>query len=90
MVFEYDPRKSASNKIKHGIDFDEAQDIWFDDDAIAVPSNYEGEDRSLLIGSVDGQIWTAIITFRDEVTRIISVRRARKYEEQAYDNSRRT
>ena len=28
MQFEYDPNKSKSNKEKHGIDFDEAQELW--------------------------------------------------------------
>ena len=90
MDFEYDAKKSETNKIKHGIDFEDAKAIWADSEAIAVPSKYEGEDRSLVIGSVNDQLWTAIVTYREEVIRIISVRRARKYEEQAYNNSRRT
>jgi hypothetical protein len=31
MGFEYDPAKSAENKRKHGIDFEEAQILWGDD-----------------------------------------------------------
>jgi uncharacterized protein len=30
MVFEYDPNKSAENKRKHGIDFEDAQRLWAD------------------------------------------------------------
>lgn len=33
MEFEYDPGKSETNKKKHGIDFEEAQALWFDPDS---------------------------------------------------------
>lgn len=31
MEFEFDERKSAANKAKHGIDFVEAQALWLDE-----------------------------------------------------------
>lgn len=37
MDFEFDPRKSETNKQKHGIDFYEAQKIWDDPDFIEIP-----------------------------------------------------
>ena len=36
--FEFDPEKSHTNKIKHGIDFLEAQALWTDSDGIEVPA----------------------------------------------------
>ncbi|MBM4045702.1 MAG: hypothetical protein FJ279_11350 [Planctomycetes bacterium] len=43
MEFEFDPKKSESNKQKHGIDFLEAQALWQDTDRIEVPARtYEG------------------------------------------------
>ena len=49
--FEYDERKSASNRIKHGIDFAEAVALWDDPDALIVPANIiGGERRWALIG----------------------------------------
>ncbi|MFN0279105.1 MAG: BrnT family toxin [Pyrinomonadaceae bacterium] len=90
MDFEYDPQKSESNKIKHGIDFEAAQAIWKDPNAFDVPSDYYGEDRFLAIGEINGTLWTAIVTMRDEIVRIISVRRSRDNERQAYDYGRRT
>ena len=90
MDFEYDPRKSELNKAKHGIDFEEAQALWKDQSALEVPSDYEGEERSLVIGRIDGIGWTAIITYRSESIRLISVRRWRDHEAEAYDNRRRT
>lgn len=90
MDFEYDPQKSESNKIKHDIDFEEAKALWKDIDAFEIPSNYKGEDRYLVVGEIDGVGWTAIITSREEVIRIISVRRSRPNEAQVYDHRKRT
>ena len=89
MEFEYDPRKSDLNKAKHGIDFEEAKALWKDNWSLEVPSDYEGEERSLVIGLIDGTGWTAIITHRFESIRLISVRRWRDHEAKAYDNRRR-
>jgi hypothetical protein len=36
-LFEFDPRKSAANEQKHGIDFVEAQKLWEDEDRIEIP-----------------------------------------------------
>lgn len=86
MVFEYDPRKSASNKEKHGIDFEEAKGLWKDPDALKVPLAYEGEERYLVTGVMGGKHWTAICTDRAAAVRIISVRRAHEKEERLYED----
>lgn len=85
MKFEYDPVKSASNKIKHGINFDEAQLLWNDPNRLQIPTAFEAEKRYLVIGKIKGKMWTAVITYRGEATRIISVRRARVKEVALYD-----
>lgn len=82
--FEYDPSKSKSNKEKHGIDFEEAQALW-DGPVLEVKLAYEAEDRFACIGIMDGKHWTAIITYRGEAVRLISMRRSHKDEERAYD-----
>lgn len=84
MRFEYDREKSEANKAKHGIDFEEAQVLW-SFPIYEVPT-YAGNDaqRSLCIGEIDGKTWTAIITEREGRIRIISVRRSRDYETEAY------
>ena len=86
MNFEYDLRKSATNKIKHGIDFDEAQKLWQDPFLIRIPSKYESEKRFLFIGKIEEKHWSAIATYRSGAIRIISVRRARKEEVKIYDS----
>jgi len=88
MEFEFDNRKSASNKQKHGIDFNEAQALWKDVDRIEIPARTIDETRFLLIGKIGGQYWSAIATYRGERTRIISVRRARREEVKLYEGER--
>lgn len=86
MKFEYDPVKSASNKIKHGLDFVEAQALWDDDNLLVFPLKFEDEPRQACIGKVQGTCWTAIMTCRCGKVRLISVRRARKDEVEAYES----
>lgn len=84
-MFEFNPGKSAANKAKHGIDFVEAQAIWDDACRIVGPTYAGGDDeRFMVIGQIDGRLWAAAITLRDNVVRIISVRRARANEAKAY------
>lgn len=86
MVFEYNPKKSESNKFKHGIDFIEGQKLWIDPERLEVPAKTVGEQRYMLIGRIDGKYWSAIFMNRDEKTRIISIRHARIKEIEAYEN----
>ena len=84
MEFEFDQGKSAANKAKHGIDFVEAQAIWADPDRLETPARSLGELRHQVIGRISKTIWSAFVTYRNEKTRIISVRRARTEEEARY------
>ncbi len=86
MEFEYDPKKSESNKQKHGIDFHEAQTLWDDSDLIEIPVQTFDEPRYLVIGTIGGKHWSGVITYRGEKTRIISVRRSRKEEVDIYES----
>jgi len=84
MIFEYEKGKSFSNKKKHGIDFEQVQELWNDPDCIIIPARTTDESRILLIGEYDRKIWSAIFTIRNKKIRIISVRRSRKNEEEIY------
>ena len=83
--FEWDDKKSSSNKIKHGIAFDTAKDLWNDSNRVEIETSYSIEERTILIGKVKNKLWTAIFTQREDTIRIISVRRARKQETKLYD-----
>lgn len=85
MTFEYDPLKSAANKAKHGIDFDEAQGLWDDERLIQAPARMADEPRTIAIGRIARLHWAVIFTWRGDVIRIISVRRARKEEVEKYE-----
>ena len=85
MQFEFDEAKSQSNKAKHGVDFIEAQALWLDDMLIEIPARIQDEPRFLVIGMIGGQHWSAIITYREDRIRIISVRRSRDEEVMLYE-----
>jgi hypothetical protein len=84
--FEFDSGKSASNQRKHGIDFTEAQALWQDPLHVEVPARTVDEPRWLVIGQLDGKHWSAVVTYREQRVRIISVRRAREEEVAIYES----
>ena len=85
MEFEFDPEKSRANQEKHGIDFQQAQVLWDDPDYIEIPLRVADEARFMVIGTIEGRIWSGIITYRGDAIRIISVRRARTEERALYE-----
>ncbi len=86
MGFEYDPEKSAENKRKHGVDFEEAQALWADPALLEIPARVSDEPRWVVIGKMVEKHWSAVITRRDENVRIISVRRSRDEEVEIYES----
>jgi len=86
MPFEYDPSKRKSNYEKHGIDFDEAQILWTDEERLEIPAKTLDEPRYLVIGKIIDKHWSAVITYRGQNVRIISVRRSRNEEIELYES----
>lgn len=86
MAFEFDPGKSERNLAKHGIDFLVAQQIWEDSNLLEIPAKTTDEPRFVVIGQIDGKHWSAVITWRGDVIRIISVRRSRAEEVALYES----
>ena len=87
MGFEFDPEKSAANKAKHGIGFDDAQALWDDPWLLEAPARTVDEPRFLAIGRIGERHWSAICTRRGDRIRLISVRRARKEEVERYEST---
>ncbi len=85
MNFEYDSHKSALNLQKHGIDFESAKVLWDDERLLEIRLQSEPEERYICIGKIASKCWSAIITYRSNTIRIISVRRSRKEEKKLYD-----
>ena len=86
MEFEFDEAKSRANKVKHGIDFVEAQALWLDETFVEVPARTEDEPRFVVVSMISEKHWSAVITYRGERVRLISVRRARAEEVAIYES----
>ena len=86
MEFEFDEAKSRANKNKHGIDFVDAQALWLDEMLVEIPARTEDEPRFVVVGMISGKHWSAVITYRNERVRLISVRRARVEEVAIYES----
>ena len=94
LVFEWDSQKDKININKHGVSFEEAKTVFYDEYAISYfdPEHSEEEDRFLLLG-MSFKLKTLVIChcFRQEekIVRIISARKADKDEEQVYWRDRK-
>lgn len=84
--FEFDELKSRSNKVKHGIDFDEARTLWDDPRLLEIPLSTPDKPRVMFIGTIQGRHWSAVATRRQDRIRIISVRRSRREEKELYES----
>jgi uncharacterized DUF497 family protein len=85
-MFEFDERKSRANAKKHGIDFIQAQELWNDPDVMEIPAMTIDEPRYLVIGRIGPKHWSAVITYRNQNVRLISVRRSRPEEVALYES----
>ena len=88
MKFEWDEKKAASNRKKHGVSFHEASTVFGDPLAITFddPDHSSGEERYLTFGfSSSGRLLVVSHTPRGERTRIISAREATKHERTIYE-----
>jgi uncharacterized DUF497 family protein len=87
--FEWDPAKATSNQRKHGVSFDEAQSVFYDEFAVQFfdEANSESEDRFLMLGLSDEASLLIVCHCEREngnVIRIISARKATRNESQYY------
>jgi uncharacterized protein len=93
LEFEWDSKKDKTNSKKHGVSFDEARTVFYDEYAIQFsdPEHSEEEDRFLLLGT-SFNLKTLVVChcFREQETviRIISARKADKDEQQFYWSER--
>lgn len=84
MEFEFDVVKSQVNRIKHGIDFEQAQRLWENLNYVIIPAKTVDEARWIIIARIGNEIWSGIYTIRGKFIRIISVRRSRQNEKEIY------
>ena len=85
MRFEWDEVKRRSNIKRHGFDFHSVEQIFADDVLTFSDDRFDyGEHRYLTLGMFNGTVVAIAHTQRHEVTRIISLRKASKNEEEIY------
>jgi uncharacterized protein len=84
-AFEWDENKRRLNVVKHGIDFADAKQVFYDPAAYtSVSPRSIRERRYVIVGSMRGALIAVIFTLRDQAIRIISARAARRIERQTY------
>lgn len=85
MEFDWDEAKRLANLDKHGIDFIDVPDV-FDGDIVTVEDDrYSyGEQRFITFGVLQGRVIAVVHTNCGECIRIISARKATKYEQRTY------
>jgi len=89
ILFDWDPNKNLLNVQKHGISFEDARDVFYDDEAILFddPDHSDSEERFLILGRArDSNVLIVSHCYRsqDQIIRIISARKATKKEEAFY------
>lgn len=87
--FEWDENKNEINKRKHKISFEEAQTVFYDEQALVIddPEHSEMEERFIILGlSKKANLLVVCHCYRDSdsVIRIISARKATKSEIKQY------
>ena len=92
--FQWDKLKEKANIKKHGISFDEASAVFYDENALQFfdPDHSESEDRFILLGiSFKLRVLVVCHCFResDTIIRILSARKADGDEEGEYWRNRR-
>lgn len=87
--FEWDTVKNRTNTSKHGISFEEAKTVFYDENALLIddPDHSDNEDRFILLGfSVSLKLLIVCHCYRHEnnIIRIISARKATNTESKDY------
>ncbi len=87
--FEWDPAKAAANLRKHGVSFDEAETVFYDDHALLLddPGHSAREDRFILLGlSARPRVLVVVHCYREDpdTIRFISARPATRSERARY------
>ena len=91
--FDWDKNKDSLNRKKHGVSFQEASTVFYDENALEFhdPDHSEDEDRFIMLGmSFKTRVLVVCHCFREEssIIRIISARKATKHETKKYQEGR--
>ncbi|MCA9964787.1 MAG: BrnT family toxin [Anaerolineales bacterium] len=84
MEFEWDSNKAKRNLENHGVDFQDAILAFFDPHKLEDIDDFLDEERYRLIGIANGRLLLIVYTWREDRIRMISARKATRYERQQY------
>lgn len=84
MRFGWDEAKRRQNVAKHGVDFLRAASLFDGRSVVTWSTRRSDEERYATTGQIDGRFFTVIWTWRGDVIRLISARRARDAEQRTY------
>jgi uncharacterized protein len=86
MAYQWDRNKARANFLKHGVHFADAVSVFADDMAVTIEDDHPGEERLVTLGTdALGRILAVVFTWRGDVIRIISARKATKQERKQYE-----
>lgn len=85
--FEWNDLKSAANLAKHGIDFEDANEVFYGP-VLILKSSRDNEKRWIAVGIANERVISVIFTLRAGSIRLISARHPRRHEERAYRNAK--
>lgn len=91
MAFEWEPSKAAVNAEKHGVQFTETVGVFSDEYAITIKDDESDpdEERFVTLGmGIKGRVLTVVYCYRGKNIRIISARKADRYEREQYEAER--
>lgn len=91
LEFEWDEAKAAINERKHGVSFEEAKSVFYDEFARVIADETPQEERFVILGmSQSLRMLVVVHCYRSEVAkiRIISARKATKKEQKQYEEQR--
>lgn len=81
---QWDEEKNRINETKHNISFEQAAEVFNDENRLQFATDRNGERRYITIGKAFKVIITVVYTIRDFAYRLISARTARKDEREKY------
>ena len=89
LMFEWDRDKAKSVRKKHGVSFEEAASVFFDERGLQIPDpdHSEWEERFLLLGfsaQANMLVVSYCLRYSESVFRLISARKATKKEARQY------
>jgi uncharacterized DUF497 family protein len=86
--FEWDDQKSETNEARHGIDFEEARNLWRHG-VDEYPSPRGKEMRYVAFGKLNGRLYLVALTYKGHRRRLISVREATAEERERYEDEKK-